>query len=92
MAATCVPHGDVLDYLLSKLFINVCEIKGGLGKVKVDLLGTHFLAHYLSNTPFLGKDNANDYVYETIIKSKETEQNMGPFKMVNRLIESLNSL
>ena len=72
MAATRIPHGDVLDYLLNKLYLNVCEIKKGLANVKIDLLGTHFLAYYLSYTSFLGKDHTNDFVYEKIIKSKET--------------------
>jgi hypothetical protein len=92
MAVTRVPHSDVLDYLLNKLYLNICEIKSGLGNIKVNLLGTHFLAYYLSNTSSLAKNYTNDFIFERIIKSKETEQKVGPFKMPNELIKSLSSL
>ncbi len=70
MEASCIPHGDVLAHLLNKLYLNVCEIKKGVGNARIDLLGTHFLAYYLRNTFFLGKNPTNEFIYENIVKSK----------------------
>ena len=58
---THLPHGDLLEFLISKIYINCKEIhikkKYLLTEVKAN--GLHFIAHYIRNNPFLGEDSIN---------------------------------
>jgi hypothetical protein len=73
-AMTWLPHGDVLEYLVHKTYINCYEIKlfQSNYRAEAQLYGKHFISHYLSNNPFLGEDATNRHILESIVQAKPT--------------------
>lgn len=61
MIITHLPHGDLLEFLMSKIYTNCNEIhiKKKYAFTEVKANGLHFIAHYIRNNPFLGEDSIN---------------------------------
>ena len=92
---TKLQHGDILSYLLSKIFINCYEIKimeeqtTKQKSIKAHIVCHHFIRYYILNSPNLLENETNKLIINTLLDCKENEKSVGIHKINDELIKSL---
>lgn len=84
-----LPHNDILEFFVDKLFINYFTISiwsKTNGNPVLHMVNRHFITNYVENNGNLGDDQINRKILGKVFEAKDNQKFVGNFNMYVELL------